>query len=66
MVFPNGSAIPTSGTLEFVTAGDVLSLYLNGNQIFSAVDSSITGPGSVGIRSTAGATVTSFSATATP
>ena len=56
----------TSGTLELVTTGDVLSLYFNGIQLFSTVDASITGPGSVGIRTTAGATVSSFSATLSP
>ncbi len=53
----------TSGTLEFVTSGTSLTLTYNGVLLLSATDSSLSA-GSVGLRSTAGATITSFSASA--
>jgi hypothetical protein len=39
-----------TGTLRFVVSVSSLKLYLNGNQLLSVTDTSITGPGLVGMR----------------
>ncbi len=52
----------TSGTLVMVTSGTSLSLTYNGVQLFAVANSSLTAGGSVGMRATAGATISSFSA----
>jgi uncharacterized repeat protein (TIGR01451 family) len=51
-----------TGTLEFEVVGSSLKLLLNNQVIAYAQDSSITAPGSVGMRLSLGATVNSFSA----
>jgi RHS repeat-associated protein len=45
----SAAAPATSGTLRFEVVGDLLQLFLNDTLLASATDSSITGPGSVGV-----------------
>ncbi len=52
----------SSGTLVMVTEGTSLTLTYNGVLLFAVANSSLSAGGSVGIRTTAGATVSSFSA----
>ncbi len=52
----------TSGTLLLVTSGTSLSLTYNGVLLFAVADFSLPASGSVGMRTTAGATVSNFSA----
>jgi hypothetical protein len=51
-----------SGTLRFEDVGPSLKLFLNNSLVAYADDSAISGAGTVGIRSTAGATFDNFSA----
>jgi uncharacterized repeat protein (TIGR01451 family) len=51
-----------TGTLEFEVVGSSLKLLFNNQLVAYAQDASITTPGSVGMRLSLGATVTSFSA----
>ena len=52
----------TSGTLILTTEGNSLSLSYNGSVLLTVADFSISGAGSVGMRTNAGATVQAFSA----
>ena len=52
-----------TGTLEFEVVGSSLKLLLNNKLVAFAQDSSITAPGSVGMRLGQGVSVSSFSAT---
>ncbi len=52
----------TSGTLVMVTSGTSLTLTYNGVLLFSVADLALPGSGSVGMRTTAGTTISSFSA----
>ncbi len=58
------TVLATSGTLVLVTEGNSLSLSYNGTMLFSVENTAISGPGGVGIRGNAGATVQDFSASA--
>jgi hypothetical protein len=51
-----------AGTLRLVLSGTSLTVSFNGTQVLSATDAGIAGPGQVGIRASAGATVDNFSA----
>ncbi len=51
-----------SGTLILTTLGNSLSLSFNGSVLFSVENTAISGPGSVGIRSTNGASISNFAA----
>ncbi|MBX3411490.1 MAG: hypothetical protein KF708_02140 [Pirellulales bacterium] len=51
------ASLPTSvsaGRLQLDVVGDRLTLYINGAQLVSVTDTTITGPGTVGIRQTGG------------
>jgi hypothetical protein len=52
-----------AGTLKLVTSGNSLKLYVNNVLTTSIADSMIGSAGAVGIRASAGATITNFSAT---
>jgi hypothetical protein len=51
-----------SGTLKLVLSGTSLTVFFNNVQVLSATDTGIAGPGTVGMRASAGATVDNFSA----
>jgi hypothetical protein len=51
-----------SGNLKFIVNGSSLTLELDAATLATAVDTSITGPGSVGMRLSQGATLANFSA----
>ncbi len=52
----------TGAVLEFAVSGTSLTLTLNGTTVATATDSTLMGAGSVGIISSGGATISSFSA----
>ena len=53
--------MPSSGTLRLDAIGSTLTLYLNGTPVTSATDTTLTGPGSVGIIDAGGdSTFTNF------
>ena len=51
-----------TGTLRFDNSGSNLTVTFNNQEVLSITDTGITGPGTVGMRATAGATVDNFSA----
>jgi hypothetical protein len=51
-----------AGKLKLVTNGNTLSLYLNNVLTLQVTDNTLTGPGTVGIRGSAGATFANFMA----
>jgi hypothetical protein len=51
---------PYSGTVKLVTSANSLKLYVNNTLIASALDSTISSAGEIGIRATAGATIDDF------
>jgi hypothetical protein len=51
---------PYSGTIKLVTMGNSLKLYVNNTLIASALDSTISSAGEIGIRATAGSTIDDF------
>jgi hypothetical protein len=53
----------TGAVLKFAVSGTSLTLTLNGTTVATATDSTLTSAGSVGIMSSGGATISSFSAT---
>ena len=59
----SGSAASGSGTLRFEVSGSALGLYLDGHAVTNAQDSSITTPGSAGLRANDGG-FNNFSVTA--
>ena len=52
----------TGAVLEFAVSGTSLTLTLNSTTVATVTDSTVTGAGSVGILSSGGATISSFSA----
>jgi hypothetical protein len=58
----NGVALSGTGTLRFVVVGPSLKLFLDNTLVAFANDTSLTAPGSVGVRTGAGVTLDNFSA----
>jgi hypothetical protein len=55
-----------SGTLRFEVVQNSLRVYVNGTLVVQATDNTFSGPGLVGIRTSAGATVDNFASLLTP
>ena len=53
-----------NATLELLTVGSTVTAIYNGNTLYSVVDTTFTGPGSVGVLSGGGGVVSDFSASA--
>jgi hypothetical protein len=51
-----------AGHLKLLTSGNTLSLYINDVVTVQVTDNTLTGPGTVGIRASAGATFDNFAA----
>ena len=52
-----------TGTLRFETTGSTLAVTFNGLPVLSITDTGLAGPGTIGMRASAGATVDNFFAT---
>ena len=55
------SVMTGNGTLQLAISGTNLQVSFNGNLLISLTDGSLTGPGTFGLRTTAGAIVDNFS-----
>ncbi len=63
----NGISAASKGTLQFDTSGNSLALFYNGQSVAAVQDSSITGPGGVGLYAeSTGIAYTNFTASAEP